>query len=178
MFHPCFVGICGDPGDVDLAGANLDKEQDVIFDPTSGGEHFLGEKVTSPQRFTVAAKELGPLAISRSWVYWKSVFAENPVNCRAASSVAEAIQLTLDPASTELILLGHAKDKFANFGRCLVVLRFFIFLDGSSSGLAFPLLFILNPTQKRPGCYQSVLCFSFRMEFLPGTGQVKSVFPR
>ena len=60
LFHPSFIGIWCDAGDLDLTALKMDKEQHIISDQSAQRQHLYREKVSPRKDRHVRADEVGP----------------------------------------------------------------------------------------------------------------------
>ena len=102
LADPFRVGVCGGWRDVDFAGFHAEEHEQVQLAESFGRDRLDGEKVTSPQRFFVAFKEVRPRVRRAIRTRFDSFFLQDVANRLSADLVdAQLSKLAEDSGVAE-----------------------------------------------------------------------------
>ncbi len=117
LLHPYRIRARRDPGNADLAGVELDEEQDTKRDEPAEGPDLGAEEVGGPQHLLMGTDELAPGGRLLSiWGRWKPSAFEDFAYRLVANLVAQLGQGAGNAVITPTaILLGHFHDEVFEF---------------------------------------------------------------
>ncbi len=154
LLHPLVIRVGRHPQNMDLPCLQVDEEQHIVVHPATHGQHGLGEEITGPERRGVTAQEVGTGVVRIAGrLRLEAVVAQDPIDRGPPNrTVAQSVQLTLDPPGAPAGLLSDPEHQFPDLLGLAIAAHLSLRLGGLFLRFGLGLLLGLHPAQERAGC--------------------------